>query len=540
MGERRARVGWFSKKGGAWDLAAVERPWPPGRSIYEHVYAHLPDQGPGLRDGGETLPDEKDDGALTWVAGGLDGAYLHHVAGKALRDRARMLHRALRVVVEDASAGKLKKLYDQLLGGSAIDAVDPLLELIEQKEDVDRERLASLALWLARHAPDREPVKIAIALLGLAGTSEHEQVLQVLGRHEEMTLYAAGALARICETPAGAEAALFALAKQVRGWGRIHVVERLADTEDAAIQAWMIRDGFRNDVMNEYLACKCARGGDLRGALERDTVDAELLAAAGEIIQALITGGPAEDMGDYADGDVVVTRYLHHLGDEPRALAQLITVDAVLGYLRDHADWAPDRREAIRARGEAIRGMAHWRDAIASGLASTAPESFAEAEQAARALGIDTWDAHFRRLASGEEASWYHVMQTDDPARVERVIGLAEERIALEEIATGPAEERGLGPAWHSHRLLGWVVQELGRFPGRGWPLVRAALQSPVIRNRHMGLRALSTWGTERWPSDARAALEELRALEPVAEVHRRIDAVLAGRAIDDDDDDDR
>jgi hypothetical protein len=103
-------------------------------------------------------------------------------------------------------------------------------------------------------------------------------------------------------------------------------------------------------------------------------------------------------------------------------------------------------------------------------------------------------------------------MQTDDPERIDRVITLAQERLPLEQIATGPADELGLGPEFEHHSALDFVLQDLDRFPGKGWLLVRAGLRSPVVRNRNMAVRALAAWGKEAWPEGAetllRAALE--------------------------------
>jgi hypothetical protein len=64
----------------------------------------------------------------------------------------------------------------------------------------------------------------------------------------------------------------------------------LARTENPAVKDWLLREGFRNSVMYEYLAGSCARAGGLLAALSEDCMDRRLLTAAGEIIQALIVG----------------------------------------------------------------------------------------------------------------------------------------------------------------------------------------------------------------------------------------------------------
>src|SRR5262249_5846463 len=148
-------MGWFSRsKGpGAWGLGAAELPWQGAPSIYTHVENHLRPDGGGLSAEGERLPDEKDDGGLKWVAGGLDGAFGHHAGGGYEKDRAKMLYRALTVALQDAAPTKLKTLYAHLLDGSVLDFIDPLLALIVEKQELDPERLEQLAVWLAKNSP---------------------------------------------------------------------------------------------------------------------------------------------------------------------------------------------------------------------------------------------------------------------------------------------------------------------------------------------------------------------------------------------------
>ena len=107
------------------------------------------------------------------------------------------------------------------------------------------------------------------------------------------------------------------------------------------------------------------------------------------------------------------------------------------------------------------------------------------------------------------------------------MVALALERLPLEAIATGPADDLGLGRAWRAHSALGFVVQDLRRFPGRGWPLVAAALRSPVVRNRHGGVRALRAWGKGAWPPEALPAIRRAIDEEPREDVRRSLIELL-------------
>jgi hypothetical protein len=176
----------------------------------------------------------------------------------------------------------------------------------------------------------------------------------------------------------------------------------------------------------------------------------------------------------------------------------------------------------------------HWPALIHEALKSRDQAVFGEAAQAARVLGIDTWDEHFARLQAGDDYGWYFVMQTDDAARIDRVIALAEERIPLQKVATGPGMDLGIGPEWAHHGHLDFVLQDLRRFPGKGWTLLRAGIRSPVVRNRHMALRAFSRWGKSRWPSDASELLATALKDEPDDSVRSAVQTVLAGNVIED------
>src|SRR5712691_327579 len=122
----------------------------------------------------------------------------------------------------------------------------------------------------------------------MAGTRFDAPLLETLALNDEFTLFAALALARVVDDPGQA---LWDIAKRVHGWGRIQVVERLSGTHNPEIQAWMLREGFRNQVMDGYLAGICARTGNLHRALGSSRIDRQLLDGAAGIIRALIEGG---------------------------------------------------------------------------------------------------------------------------------------------------------------------------------------------------------------------------------------------------------
>ncbi len=522
-----------------WNMYDVDPPWWGDRpSLFRHIQAHIRPGESDLVEDGETLPDEeraRGESSIGWVPGAMDGVF-----GPA-EDAERAVDeivRALRELTDEASTERAARLYALLAEHNTRDYVDPLLEIVRE-DGVDPHRLHAIARWLATEAPDREPVKAGIALLGLFHVSEDREVLLTLGHHEEFTLYSAVALLNTEDDP---ERQLYNLARQVSGWGRIQIVERLAGTQDEEIKAWMVREGYQNSIMYEYTAQVCATTGDLLGALSSPDPDDALLKGAADILSTLIDGrgGPAEGIGEYEDGAEATELFLKHLRDRQVDFEQLVAVDAIKRFLeeeegevRDPALGWPQRRDFLLEHVDAILSRPGWERQVRRGLASTDEREFHNAAQAARVIGIDTWDAYFERLKRGEGDYWYFVMQTGDPERIDRVVALAEERLPLEQIATGPADELGLGPGFEHHSALDMVLQDLERFPSKRWPLIRAGLRSPVVRNRNMAVRALAGWGREAWPEGAERLLRDALENEPRDDTGDYMRKALAGEPLD-------
>jgi len=224
----------------------------------------------------------------------MDGVLGHHFGNSDSTQQVFEIGEALRSLLQRANNRNLKNLYERVVRDSILSYIDSLLkELNKSMVSFDPVRLVEIGRYFATRAGHREAVKFGLALLGFAGTSDDLGVLNVLGRNEEFTLYSAVAIARVAADP---EQALWNLARDVHGWGRIQIVERLKQTKNPEIQAWMLREGFHNEIMDEYLACICARAGRLHEALRKQFVDDALLDGAAGIIRALISGGQQKEL----------------------------------------------------------------------------------------------------------------------------------------------------------------------------------------------------------------------------------------------------
>lgn len=492
------------------------------------IYGFIREQGEQVSG---VLPDDEEFWAgskYRWVAGGLDGAFGHHGGAGGQPEELQELVQLLAKLSRNPKASTRKAVYARLMKAD-VGQMDNLLDGIRKHPGVKPDRLFQEAVWFAGHAAHRNVVKCGIALMGLFENEEVKELLLTLGRHEEFTLYAAVAIMNGMEEW---NEALFELAKQVHGWGKIHVVERL-EPSTPEIQAWLLRHGCRNSVMNEYLACICARKGGLHEALSGGHGDKELFDGATDIMGALLQGGPAEDMDDYEHAPQAVSGYLELAREMCSTSRHLSVMLDLCGFLEENERWtarlsAGWTEECRAAQQEACRTLiadSKWGSAVMNDVCSGASVDRFYGVLCAEKMGMDIWELLFEQLALDplQDFHLFQLMKTDDPERVGRLVQWASRQLPLGQIASGPAEESGFGEAYAAHRCLDTILQSLDRFPGVGRDLIVAGLHSPVIRNRNMAVLALENWPLDAWGDRVREAVLELPSMEPDGTLKERI-----------------
>ncbi|WP_433724406.1 hypothetical protein ACQP0C_27225 [Nocardia sp. CA-129566] len=363
------------------------------------------------------------------------------------------------------------------------------------------------------------------------GTSDRDLLL-TLGRHEELTGYVAAAIQRIDPDP---ESTLFGLARGVDGWGRIEIVEMLAGTTRVDIQDWLVRTGFRNTIMYEYLAGIAATTGHLLDRLRATEPDDELIDSAADIISALIRGGPTIGIHGVADAPQLVEVMLDILERRGRRPAHFVVVEEIDDFLRylddetgsDH-DWPQQTCDRLMDTCRRIMDQGHWPALAAADLAAQDRQKFWAAEHTARALGMETFDAQMRRLRTGLDWSWSAVMELADDARIDSILALAEHSFPLDTMATGALSRLDPGPLWRMHTELGSIVACLGKFHGRGWSLIAVGLRSPLPRVRLATVTTLNKWPSHDWPTQAADHLRAAASVEPDDRIRRYMEEVLA------------
>jgi hypothetical protein len=514
-----------------WALTSLTPPWGKLKSIYEQICSGA--DGP--------LPDEDivfKPHRIRWVGGAMDGVLGHEAEGVAKEKRVFALVSTLQQLEQRADDKSLRQLYEAVVENGIVGVIDAVTgQLTDSVQSHNHSRLREIGRYFAGGAGHREAVKFGLALIGAFGDAQDSELLKTLGKSEEFTLFAGIALARVSDRP---EQAIWELAKQVHGWGRVQMVRRLKDTNDPEIQAWMLREGFRNEIMDEYLACICARAGKLHEALNEQFVDPALLDAAADIIRALIIGGPAEGIEDYEHSGDACESYLNIVWSRTDlSLRHFLTVAKLKWLLtrtdgwenRDKRQWTDLRRVNLQSLADDVLGRESWRSRVTDALASKNEQVFHEGDEAAQVLSIDTWELHISRVRANPltSSSWYRLMQQTNDSRISALLTFAESVLPFERIETGPSDELGLGPDFQPHQALGWVLQDLRRFPRHGWRMINAGLRSPVVSNRNMAIKALSEWEPKSWTAEMQTEVEHAREIEPEPDVKKRLGDVIAG-----------
>jgi hypothetical protein len=293
------------------------------------------------------------------------------------------------------------------------------------------------------------------------------------------------------------------------------------------------------------LAYIAATTGDLVDALRGTDIDDALFDAACDIVSALIAGGPAQDIDDYGDAPTTLALLVVHLERRATKLLHFIVADEIEAFLargdwsnRYEKGWTEQQREDLMRRVQAIKARDLWLPLATESLWSDDLTTFYEADRAARTLGVETFDAYWARIQNDPmHGPWYGAMKQVTEDRIDEVLAFAEQTLPLAAIASGPSDSLGLGPDYAPHHALDFIVQELPRFPGRGWTLVNAALRSSVVRNRNMAINALERWSKSAWPPEAISAVERAAEIEPRDDVKNRLVALtrstLPGKGLD-------
>ena len=331
-----------------WNVLNLPKPWEANRiPLYVYVKHHSQNKEKFPEDFYQ-LPDEDTlTETLRWAPGAQDGVILYHTSPNRFPEKGQLIYAALKTLIQEPSYETVTKFYRLLIEEKIITFVDDFLNCVFSDKQLESYKVLQLAEWLVVCSPDREAIKLGLAILGLSAFHGYTDYFTTMGKHDEFTFFAMIALSNTLEN---ADVELWKLAQFVEGWGRVHIIRRLSQTVvNQDIKKWLLCEGYRNSVMHEYLAYACASSGNLVGVLRSAYIEEQELVAAGEIIKALlIECGPVETIKDYGDGAEAITLYLEHIGRRKIGLQEISVLESIKDFVvkglpswdeKDRASW---------------------------------------------------------------------------------------------------------------------------------------------------------------------------------------------------------
>lgn len=514
--------------------------WRTDASIYKFLTENLTEEGK-LKDNAKDLPDEKplNENEVRWAPGLLDSMF---GAQDTIESKLKVeeLVKLLKRISEYGDKRSEAKFYQLITGSdSIIGIIDDFLEKAINLSLPINPHLFEFSKDMAFKTNHRNSVKAGVAIIGVCKGKSVINEIKIVGLHDEFTLFSIVAISNISDDIVND---FWEIAKKVDGWGKIHIVERLAKMElPDTVKNWLIIEGYKNSIMYEYLAYTCAVNGGLHDALKQETVDTPIFKASAEIIAALIAGGPAEDISHYKFASILIENFVRHAKVQANDVSHFIVLNQIKDFLTDlqndiadqsNNGWTKDIISNCIIDIVEILNSKNWSELALLALTSSDNMTFWNGKQAAKMLRIDIWEIVWQKLKinPSESSLWYDVVNEAKSENVDEVILFATTVIPLKELATGPRDSLGLGPEFIKYQSLDYVITFLEQYPTKGEPIILTALDSPVTRNRNMAIKVLHKWGKNNWSESIAAKLEQLNEIEPNSSTKENISRVLNGQ----------
>jgi hypothetical protein len=517
--------------------------WRTDNSILKFLYSNLDEKG-HLSEKAHDLPDEKKDDNKIRFAPGLMDAMFGADDSDDSKMRITELTKHIKKVAskgDKISEQEFYRLFTENEG--VIGIIDDFLQEVVTNALSIEPYLFKYANDLATKTDNRNAVKFGIAILGLCQNKSVLNDIKILGLHDEFTVYATIAIVNLSDN---VENDLWDLAKKVDGWGKIQLVDRLAKPElSEPIKDWLIYEGYKNNIMYEYLAFTCATNGELHKKLADEQIEYKLFESASDIIEALIAiGGPAEDITTYPFASQVIQDFIRHAKKHSTNISDFNALHKIKDFLTELQDdigeqknngWNQDTISNCIIETVEILNSRDWKVAAYEGLKSNDNVIYWNSKQAAEKLGIDLWETVWTKLQEKplDSSSWYDVTHYSKPEHSDTIIEFALKHLPLDEMATGPRDSMGFGENYNKFGSLDYVITFLEDFPRNGEKIILTGLKCPVTRNRNMAIKVLDKWKKENWSPEIDREIRHLKEVEPNNDTKENIKRLLNGQELE-------
>ena len=484
-------------------------------SLYELIHRSLTPEGTLPKDFSLPKPDGD---KIHFADGAMDGIAIYHTASSS--EDVTLLEQAVCAASHDDTASALELVQQFCKKGRMIGAIDEIQQyIIDHQEELAAGKIFQLGRELVFGGTHREAVKFGLALLELFdinGNEELKEAVRELACSDELTIFALFLMSS-WENP---EQEIFKAARRVRGWGRIHAVERLTPVNEE-MEQWLLTEGWDNTVLPAYSALECFQKARCDELLKGEMTREQLRSMAG-LMEGLLDEGPVRGISACDNPEQVLTSFLRQSGRFELTAREYSVIDQILDYAREN------NLEQAALAAEELLGNENCRLLLQSEMERGG------SLRLAKKLGMDYAPYAMTAIRDNFRQNYHDIdLLMDRDEYAEKLIPLFEERLPLAEMATGSADEMGLGEEFADYRILIYMVQYLKNRPGMGLRLIQTALKAPVVNNRNMALKVLEEWVKDRgcplaecFP-DFHQLLLEIRENEVREDIRARMDALV-------------
>ncbi len=514
--------------------------WETDDSILRHLKANLNEDG-SLNESAEKLPDEKKPDDEIKFAPGLMDAMFGADESEESKSRIKQLVSLIKKIAKNGDDQRKSDFYREITENeSVIGIIDEFLQNLGQSSLPIEPYLFDFANKLATKTNNRNSVKFGIAILGLCQNKKPIDNIKILGLHDEFTVFSTVALSNLSDNQVKD---LWELAQQVDGWGKIQLVDRLAEMElNSEIKDWLVLDGYKNNIMYEYLALTCAQNGMLNEKLKAEHISDKLYSSASDIIIALMDEGPAVGMSGYNESSETIENFIRHSKTRNLNITDYIALHRIKDYLEE----SPEDNETLNNWNQndlsnclidinELLNSKDWAEEVKIALKSSDNIEYWNGKQAAQKLGIDLWDTVWKKLQQNplDSSAWDDVTANAKENKVDEIIDFAINNLPLEFLGSGPKDLMGIGDDFQKHSSLDSVITFLENYPKKGEKLILVGLDSPVTRNRNMAIRVLDKWKAVNWSNEITEKVKALKEIEPNEDTKKNIERLLSGEELE-------
>ena len=279
----------------------------------------LPQDGPSLSD------------KFRFADGALDGIAIYHM-GVPTQDTT-LLEQALDVAVTDLE--QAHKLISQwATDGHMISAMNTIQQYtIERQQQLPPSQIYRLAAECALKGTHREEVKFGLVMMTLFDTNNNDHLknaLRNLALSDEFTLY----VLQVAASWSCSSLEVLRMAKNVRGWGRIHAVVQL-EPETEEIRDWLFAEGWNNTVVPAYSALECCQKSGFQERLEKGMGERDYACACG-LLQALLDEGPVQGISAVENDAALLRAFLECSASKAVSPERQKTLQQIADYAAGH------------------------------------------------------------------------------------------------------------------------------------------------------------------------------------------------------------